>query len=119
MSPDVQAIVNVARAASAAAWAMVRPGVTAGEVHAAAANVIRYYGYEAGMQHGTGRSIGCGGVGYRIMDGDATVLKENDVIGIEPGVYKYGVGGARYGDTGRVVATGYEMLTPFELGRDI
>lgn len=116
---DVRKIVNVAREASAAAWKMVRPGVTAAEVHAAAAEVIVSCGYEEGMQHGTGRSISCGGVGFRIMVGDPTVLKEGDVIGIEPGVYQFGVGGARYGDTGRVVAAGCEMLTPFDLGRDI
>lgn len=116
---DVRKIVTVARQASAAAWKIVRPGVTAGEVHAAAMDVIVSHGYGEGIQHGTGRSIGCGGVGFRIMAGDPTVLREGDVIGIEPGVYELGVGGARYGDTGRVVASGYEMLTPFNLGRDI
>ncbi|KAH7120428.1 hypothetical protein B0J13DRAFT_589818 [Dactylonectria estremocensis] len=97
-------IMGEGEAASAAAWKTVRPGMTAGQVHAAAADVIISNGYEKGLQHGTGRSIGCG---------------ECDVIGIEPGVYEVGVGGARYGDTGRVVGTGFEMLTPFDLGRDI
>lgn len=59
---DVKRIVNVTREASAAAWKTVRPGMTAGQVHAAAADVIISNGYEKGLQHGTGRSIGCGGV---------------------------------------------------------
>jgi Xaa-Pro aminopeptidase len=115
---DVRKIVTAARAASAAAWQKVRPGVTAGEVHAAAAAVIEKYGFQDGLQHGTGRSIGCGDVGFRIMAGDPTVLKKGDVIGIEPGVYQYGVGGARYGDTGVVTADGYKLFTPFDLSRD-
>ncbi|QCJ01007.1 M24 family metallopeptidase [Agrobacterium larrymoorei] len=114
----VKNILQAAREASAAAWALVRPGVTAGEVHNAALEVIVRYGYEEGMQHGTGRSIGCGGVGFRIKAGDPTVLKEGDIIGIEPGVYGYGVGGARYGDTGVVLAEGCEIITPFQLARD-
>lgn len=116
---DVLKVVNAAREASAAAWKVVRAGVKAGEVHAAAAEVIARHGFTEGMQHGTGRSIGCGGVGFRIMEGEQTVLQEGDIVGVEPGVYQYGVGGARYGDTARVTATGYEMLTPFDLGRDI
>ncbi|KAM5345661.1 hypothetical protein ACJ41O_011522 [Fusarium nematophilum] len=116
---DVLRVVDAAREASAAAWKVVRAGATAGEVHAAAAEGIARRGFTEGMQHGTGRSISCGGVGFRIMEGEQTVLQEGDVVGIEPGVYQYGVGGARYGDTARATATGYEMLTPFELGRDI
>ncbi|KAI8662381.1 putative Xaa-Pro aminopeptidase P [Fusarium sp. Ph1] len=116
---DVLKVVNAAREASAAAWKVVRAGVRAGEVHAAAAEVIARHGFTEGMQHGTGRSIGCGGVGFRIMEGEQTVLQEGDVVGIEPGVYQYGVGGARYGDTALVTTTGCEMLTPFDLGRDI
>nr|AAK08601.1 ChsA [Agrobacterium tumefaciens] len=114
----VKKILKAAREASAAAWASVRPGVTAGEVHNAALDVIVRYGYEEGMQHGTGRSIGSGGVGFRIKAGDPTVLKEGDMIAIEPGVYEYGVGGARYGDTGIVVDKGCKIITPFQLARD-
>nr|GMD07832.1 aminopeptidase P family protein [Ipomoea batatas] len=101
LPPDVQTIMDVARATLTTVWAMVRPGLTAGEVHTAAADVIKYY---------------C--AGFWIMAGDPTIPKENDVIDIKPGVYKYGVRGARYGDTARVVTSGHETLTSFELGRD-
>lgn len=41
------------------------------------------------------------------------------VLSVEPGIYVDGIGGARFGDTVLVTDSGYEVLTPFELGRDV
>lgn len=119
--PDgVRKVVEAAREAQEAALAVVRPGVTVGFVHDAAMEVIRRLGYEEGMQHGTGRAICCADTAIpRIMAGDETIIKVGDVFGVEPGVYKKHVAGARYGDTFRVTETGYEAITDLSLGRNI
>jgi Xaa-Pro aminopeptidase len=115
---DVRKIVEVAREAQEAALAVLRPGVTVGFVHDAAMQVIRAHGYEEGMQHGTGRAICCADTAVpRIMAGDKTVIKDGDVFGVEPGAYKNGVGGARFGDTVRAAGTGYEPITDLSFGR--
>ena len=117
---DVRKIVDVARKAQEAALATVRAGVTTGEVHAAAVAVIEGHGYGGAMQHRTGRGIGLSDPEFpEIKANDPTVLEAGMLLGIEPGVYVDGVGGARFGDTILVTDTGYETLTPLDLGRDI
>jgi Xaa-Pro dipeptidase len=119
-SEDVRKIVDVARKAQEAALAKVRAGVTTGEVHAAAVAIIESHGYGGAMQHRTGRGIGLSDPEFpEIKANDPTVLEAGMLLGIEPGVYVDGVGGARFGDTILVTETGYEPLTPLELGRDI
>lgn len=120
LTATVRKIINVARDAQLAALAVLRPGVMAGEVHAAAEAVILRGGWESPFLHRTGR-----GIGYSDWDGielkanSQTVLEVGNVLSVEPGVYVPGIGGARFGDTVLVTATGYEVLTPFELGRNI
>ncbi|RWI48073.1 MAG: aminopeptidase P family protein [Mesorhizobium sp.] len=117
---EVRKIVEVAREAQEAALATVRAGVTTGEVHAAAVAVIEGHGYGGAMQHRTGRGIGLSDPEFpEIKANDPTVLEAGMLLGIEPGVYVDGVGGARFGDTILVTETGYSALTPLELGRDI
>jgi len=112
--------VNVAREAQEAALAKVRPGITAGEVHAAAVEVIERGGWDRPFLHRTGR-----GIGYSDFDGlelkanSRTVLEPGMVMTIEPAPYVDGIGGARFGDTVLVTETGNEVLTPFDLGREI
>ncbi|WP_292444889.1 M24 family metallopeptidase [Mesorhizobium sp.] len=114
----VRNIIRVAREAQEAALAAIRPGVTVGFVHDAAMEVIRRHGYEVGMQHGTGRAICCADTAIpRIMAGVEMVIHVGDLFGVEPGVYKEHVGGARFGDTIRVTETGYEAITDLSLGR--
>lgn len=100
--------------------AKIRPGVTAGEVHAAAVDVIEQGGWDSPFLHRTGR-----GIGYSDWDGielkanSAVQLQAGMVLSVEPGIYVDGIGGARFGDTVLVTDSGYEVLTPFELGRDV
>ncbi|MEX5567296.1 Xaa-Pro peptidase family protein [Pseudomonas syringae] len=119
-SKELRQVVDVAREAQVAALAKIRPGVTAGEVHAAAVAVIERVGWDRPFLHRTGR-----GIGYSDWDGielkaDSPVkLEAGMVLSVEPGIYVDGIGGARFGDTVLVTETGYEVLTPFDLGRDI
>jgi Xaa-Pro dipeptidase len=120
LSAALRKVVDVARDAQEAALATMHPGVAAGDVHAAAVHVIKRGGWDRPFLHRTGR-----GIGY--SDWDGIELKANSpvkleagmVLSVEPGVYVDGIGGARFGDTVLVTETGYEVLTPFDLGRDI
>jgi Xaa-Pro aminopeptidase len=117
---EVRKIVDVAREAQEAALATVRAGATSGEVHAAAVAVIGRHGWDRAMQHRTGRGIGLSDPEWpEIKANDPTVLEPGMLLGIEPGVYVDGVGGARFGDTILVTETGYEPLTPLALGREV
>ncbi|TRB23438.1 aminopeptidase P family protein [Rhizobium rhizogenes] len=120
LAVELRRVIDAARKAQEAALATIRPGVAAGDVHAAAVEVIERGGWQSPFLHRTGR-----GIGYSDWDGielkaDSSVeLEAGMVLSVEPGIYVDGVGGARFGDTVLVTETGYEVLTPFELGRDI
>jgi Xaa-Pro dipeptidase len=117
---EVRKVVDVAREAQEAALEKIRAGVTTGEIHAAAISVIGRHGWDRAMQHRTGRGIGLSDPEWpEIKANDPTVLEPGMLLGIEPGVYVDGVGGARFGDTVLVTETGYEVLTNFELGRNV
>jgi Xaa-Pro aminopeptidase len=120
LTAEVRKIVDVAREAQETALAKVHAGVTTGEVHAAAVAVIGRHGWDRAMQHRTGRGIGLSDPEWpEIKANDPTVLEPGMLLGIEPGVYVDGVGGARFGDTILVTEAGYEPLTPLGLGRAV
>ncbi|WP_217578767.1 Xaa-Pro peptidase family protein [Mesorhizobium sp. GbtcB19] len=120
MPADLRKVVHVARAAQEAALAKIRPGVTADEVHAAAVAVIASGGWDNPFLHRTGRGIGYSDFdGLELKAGSTTVLEPGMVMTVEPAPYVDGIGGARFGDTVLVTETGHEVLTPFNLGRDI
>jgi Xaa-Pro aminopeptidase len=119
-SPEMRKVIDLAREAQEAALAMIRPGVTAGEVHAAAMEVIGRGGWESPVLHRTGRSLGYSTWdGHELKADSPTVLEPGMVMTVEPGIYVDGIGGARFGDTVLVTETGCEVLTPFDLGRDV
>lgn len=117
---DLRRVVDVARAAQEAALERIRPGATAGEVHAAAVKTIEKGGWESPFLHRTGRGIGYSDFdGLELKAGSQVVLEPGMVMTVEPAPYVDGIGGARFGDTVLVTETGYEVLTPFHLGRDV
>jgi Xaa-Pro dipeptidase len=119
-SHEMSKVVDFACEAQDAALAKMRPGVSAGEVHTAAMEVIERGGWESPVLHRTGRSIGYSSWdGHEIKADSPTVLEPGMVFTVEPGIYVDGVGGARFGDTVLVTETGHEVLTPFDLGRDV
>ena len=120
LSPEMRKVIDLAREAQEAALAMIRPGVTAGEVHTAAMEVIGRGGWESPVLHRTGRSLGYSTWdGHELKADSPTVLEPGMVMTVEPGIYVDGIGGARFGDTVLVTETGCEVLTPFDLGRDV
>jgi len=101
------------REAQQAAIAEVRPGISAGEVDAAARKVLRRAGLGRYFTHSTGHGVGLEiHESPRIADGQKEILKPGMVITIEPGVYFPGKWGVRIEDMVAVSENGCEVLTP-------
>ncbi len=87
-------------------------GVSCKQADAAARNVIESAGYGGYFGHGTGH-----GVGIEIHEGpnlsprSESVLKVNNVVTVEPGIYIPGKFGVRIEDMARIKRNGYENLT--------
>jgi len=99
--------------AQQAAIGAVRPGVSAGEVDAAARKVLRKAGLGRYFTHSTGHGVGLEiHEAPRVAAGQKEVLKPGMVITIEPGVYFPGKWGVRIEDMVAVKEGGCEVLTP-------
>jgi Xaa-Pro aminopeptidase len=104
--------------ARAAAIAAVKPGVTCGEVDAAARGVLRKSGLDRYFVHSTGHGLGLEvHEDPRVARGQSIRLEAGNVITIEPGVYVEGVGGIRIEDDIAVRSQGSEVLT--RVSRDL
>lgn len=98
-------------AAHAAARAAIRPGVTGGEVDAAARAVLREAGLEERFLHGTGHGVGLEiHEAPRLSPDREDRLEEGMVVTVEPGVYLPGWGGVRVEDLVLVTAEGGRSL---------
>jgi len=99
--------------AQQAAVAAVRPGVSVGEVDAAARKVLRKAGLGRYFTLSTGHGVGLEiHESPRIAAGQKEILQSGMVITIEPGVYFPGKWGVRIEDMVAVKEGGCEVLTP-------
>jgi Xaa-Pro aminopeptidase len=104
--------------ANQAAIAVVKEGVTCGEVDAAAREVLKKNGLDKYFVHSTGHGLGLEvHESPRIARGQSIRLEAGNVITIEPGVYIEGVGGIRIEDDVVVGVHGREVLT--RVSRDL
>ena len=109
--PELRKIHDIVREAQQAGIDAVRPGVTGGEVDAAARKVIEDAGYGPRFSHGLGH-----GVGLEIHEGPNFARAGEDVIPVgavmtvEPGIYVPGLGGARIEDMVEVVEGGCRVI---------
>jgi len=102
---------TVARAQQAAID-LVRPGVSAHDVDAAARGVITEAGYGRLFGHGLGHGLGLQVHELpRLGPKSSVVLKPGMVITIEPGIYIPNWGGVRIEDDVLVTRDGHEVLT--------
>ena len=112
VADDHARIYEISLKAQAAALEMIRPGVTAEEVHKSSLDVYQKAGF--GICYRTGR-----GIGYSFLekpefkDGDKTILQPGMTFAVDGGITIPGEFGARVGDSIVVTEKGFEYLTPF------
>ena len=98
--------------AQQAALDMIKPGVTASEVDAAARNVIEKAGYGEYFNHRLGHGIGMDVHEFpSIMEGNDMVIEEGMCFSVEPGIYIPEKVGVRIEDCGYVTKDGFEVFT--------
>ena len=103
---------DVVLGARDAAVAAVRPGVSTGDIDAAARRVIEAAGYGKNFFHRVGHGLGLEAHEDPSLDpGSTTVLEPGIVFTIEPGVYVPGFGGVRIEDDVVVTEDGVLVLT--------
>lgn len=117
-SAEYQHLFDTVLEAQAAGVKAVTAGVVGAEVDAAVRAIFAREGLEHEYVHGTGHGIGLYIHEEPILSPRcAAVLQTNEVVTVEPGLYRGGVGGVRIED--QVVVTGSECriltLSPKEL----
>lgn len=112
----IREIYRIVREAQLAAQHCIRAGVNAAEVDKAARELITRAGYGDYFGHGLGHGVGLAvHEEPRLRRKSETVLEENMVVTVEPGIYLSGIGGVRLENMIRVTSTGHEVLNQAEL----
>ncbi|HEV2400872.1 MAG TPA: Xaa-Pro peptidase family protein [Candidatus Sulfotelmatobacter sp.] len=113
VSDEARHAYSAVREAQQAAIDAVRPGISVGQVDAAARKTLRNAGLGRFFTHSTGHGVGLEiHESPRVADGQKEILQPGMVITIEPGVYFPGKWGVRIEDMVVVTAGGREVLTP-------
>lgn len=112
ITPKLREIYEIVLKSQMAAIHKIRPGVSTKEVDAAARSVIDKAGYGKYFGHGLGHGFGLEIHESPIMSPSRdSVLQENMVITVEPGIYIPGWGGVRIEDDVLVTSDGHEVLS--------
>jgi Xaa-Pro aminopeptidase len=112
VDPLLRRMHDVVRESQLAGLAAVRAGVSAGDVDKTCRDVIVDAGFGSEFIHSTGH-----GVGLQIHEQPwvraamPEPLQAGEVVTVEPGVYREGLGGVRIEDLVVVTATGCDILT--------
>ncbi len=90
----------------------IRDGVPASQIDSMAREIITKAGYGKYFPHRTGHGLGISVHEPPFLRFDSsTVLRENMVVTVEPGIYIPGLGGFRHSDTIIVRKSGGEVIT--------
>jgi Xaa-Pro dipeptidase len=120
VEPEFQRIAELVKLANANGRAASRPGIPAGQVDAAAREVIEDGGYGPYFFHRTGHGIGLEAHEPPYIFGEnSLVLAPGMTYTVEPGIYLPGRGGVRIEDNVVITENGAESLSdlPRELIR--
>jgi Xaa-Pro aminopeptidase len=113
VADDARRSYEAVREAQQAAVDVIKPGITTGEVDAAARKVLKKHKLDRYFTHSTGHGVGLEiHEAPRVAAGQEEILQPGMVITIEPGVYFPGKWGIRIEDMVVVTAGGSEVLTP-------
>lgn len=109
---ELKEIYSVVLAAQEKAVANIKPNMTGIEADAIARDYITERGYSDYFGHGTGHGIGLEiHEEPRLSPRSKTVLQQNMVVTVEPGIYVPNVGGCRIEDDIVLTESGNERLT--------
>ncbi len=112
VSPEQRKVYEIVKDAQKKALEKLSCGISCKDADAAARDVISAAGYGEYFGHGTGH-----GVGVEIHEGpnlsprSESILKVNNVVTVEPGIYISGKFGVRIEDMARIKKNGCENLT--------
>lgn len=110
--PRIRSIYSQVLEAQMEGVEMVASGRTCSEVDRAVRDVFERYGLLQYFAHSTGHGVGLGvHEAPSVSQRDETILSDNMVITIEPGLYIPGWGGVRIEDVVLVKGSGHEVLT--------
>jgi Xaa-Pro aminopeptidase len=113
-TPLQRRIYDIVAGAQAAGRVAVRAGKCTADVDAAARGIIADAGYGEAFGHATGHGLGRRvHEKPRIGSSDKTILQENMVVTVEPGIYIRKFGGVRIEDMVLVTGQGCRCLTNF------
>jgi Xaa-Pro aminopeptidase len=100
---------------------MIRPGVSAANVHNAVCDTFEKLGYDTyksgskvGFVHSTGHGVGLDVHELPSVGETEVLLETGNVITVEPGLYYPKIGGIRLEDLVLVTENGCENLTTLE-----
>jgi Xaa-Pro aminopeptidase len=111
-TPVQREVYEVVAVAQQAGLDEVRPGLPLQELDAACRRVISDAGFGEWFSHGTGHGVGLLIHEDPFVNATATgVLQVGDVVTVEPGVYRVGLGGIRIEDLVLVTPDGHRRLT--------
>ncbi len=116
--PDgrLKEIYSTVREAQLAAQNHIRSGLDSVEADRTARDIIQKAGYGEFFGHGLGHGVGLAvHESPNLRKYNSTVLEENMVVTVEPGIYIPGYGGVRLENMVRVTKSGCELLNEQDL----
>lgn len=103
---------NIMMEARRMMFEMLRPGVKASSIEEKIMDYLESCGVADKVLHRPGHGLGLNNHEEPTLSrGNDTLLAENMVVSVEPGLYVKGLGGFRHSDTVLITADGYRVLT--------